>query len=215
MCRPVNDQGSHVLLVSSSNWYIQVLGQISKHVPLFSVLSSRRLLLHAVRPVAAVADTKPAVHTAALSGLNESGGRRSGKAETEAKAAPKVEEKTWSGVILDLILKRSRLFFLDDIGFQTPSSHFFSLISPRRRPTWPWTRPITASTAATWSTSAPSLGSATTSTSFPPSSRRRMLMQKCEILETVALIYPRAPMYVSSRSTPIKDYLTTGKVVQL
>ena len=67
---------------------------------MISVLSSRRLLLHAIRPVATVEDAKPTPHAAAP-GLN--GGY--GKAEAAHEEAPKVEEETRSVVTRVLILK--------------------------------------------------------------------------------------------------------------
>ena len=74
---------------------------------LISVLPSRRLLLHAIRPVAAVEDAEPTPHAAAP-GLHESGGRRGyGKAEAADEEAPKVEEETRSVVTRVLLLKCS------------------------------------------------------------------------------------------------------------
>ena len=74
--------------------------------PTISVLSSRRLLLHAIRPVAAVEDAKPTPHAAAP-GLHESGRRGYGKAKAADEEAPKVEEKTRSVVTRVLLLKCS------------------------------------------------------------------------------------------------------------
>ena len=73
---------------------------------LISVLSSRRLLLHAIRPFAAVEDAEPTPHAVAP-GLNESGGRGHGKAKEADEEAPKVEEKTRSVVTGILLLKCS------------------------------------------------------------------------------------------------------------